>query len=239
MDPEIQRLVEKYSLKLIEDNAQAQGCHYGDKHTGSLGNGAGHSFYPGKNLGALGDAGAVTTDDDELADVVRTIANYGSKVKYQNLYKGLNSRLDEIQAGILRVKLSRLDADNMRRNIVAQYYLDNIKNPDVILPSGHRTDNGRTVTHEISHTKIDNIWHVFVIRNTKRDYLQKFLLKNSIQTVIHYPIPPHKQIAYKEWSQMRFPITENIHNQVLSLPMSPLMTEVEIKRVVEVVNSYS
>jgi len=239
MHPEIQRLVKKFNLKLIEDNAQAQGCHFGKKHTGSFGNGAGHSFYPGKNLGALGDAGAVTTDDDELADIVRTIANYGSKVKYQNLYKGLNSRLDEIQAGILRVKLSRLDVDNMRRNRVAQYYLDNIKNPNIILPLKHKPEDGNIGSYEINPSNIDNVWHVFVIRNSKRDSLQKFLFENNIQTVIHYPIPPHKQVAYKEWSRMSFPVTESIHNQVLSLPMSPLLTDEEINRVVEVINSFS
>jgi dTDP-4-amino-4,6-dideoxygalactose transaminase len=239
MDPEIQRLVKKYNLKLIEDNAQAQGCHFGNRHTGSIGNGAGHSFYPGKNLGALGDAGAVTTDDDELAEIVRTIANYGSKVKYQNLYKGLNSRLDEIQAGILRVKLSRLNEDNMRRNKVAQYYLDNIKNPDIILPLKHKAQDSKTGSYEINASNIENVWHVFVIRNSKRDSLQKFLSENNIQTVIHYPIPPHKQIAYKEWNQKSFPITESIHNQVLSLPMSPLMEEEDIKRVVEVINNFS
>jgi dTDP-4-amino-4,6-dideoxygalactose transaminase len=238
MHPEIQRLVKKYNLKLVEDNAQAQGCHFGDKRTGSLGNGAGHSFYPGKNLGALGDAGAVTTDDDELADIVRTIANYGSRVKYQNLYKGLNSRLDEIQAGILRVKLPRLDADNMRRNIIAQYYLDNIKNPDIILPYRHKPDIVKAGSHENNISAIDNVWHVFVIRNTKRDMLQKFLFEKNIQTVIHYPIPPHKQIAYKEWSSMSLPITENIHNQVLSLPLSQLMSDNEVEQVVEVINNF-
>ncbi len=235
MHPEIQRLVTKYNLKLIEDNAQAQGCYFGDKRTGSLGDAAGHSFYPGKNLGALGDAGAVTTDDDVLADVIRTIANYGSRVKYQNLYKGLNSRLDEIQAAILRVKLRRLDADNRKRNNLALYYLEHISHPEIILPlpkRGFKDDGANKPFHP------DHIWHVFVIRCKHRDDLQKFLNKNEIQTLIHYPVPPHQQPAYIEWSQMSLPLTERIHNEVLSLPMSPLMSEAELKTVVGVINSY-
>jgi dTDP-4-amino-4,6-dideoxygalactose transaminase len=231
MHPEIKRLTKKYNLKLIEDNAQAQGCYFGDKRTGSLGDSAGNSFYPGKNLGALGDAGAVTTDDDELADVVRTIANYGSKVKYQNLYKGLNSRLDEIQAAILRVKLPRLDYDNQRRREIAQYYLDHILNPEIILPG---TLNAKRATLNLSHA-----WHLFIIRITNRDKLQKYLTDNGIQTMIHYPIPPHKQNAYREWAQINLPITEKIHNQVLSLPISPVMNEEDAKKAVKVLNAYS
>jgi len=257
MHPEIERLTEKYNLKLIEDNAQAQGCHYREKRTGSLGNAAGHSFYPGKNLGALGDAGAVTTDDDELADVVRTIANYGSKVKYQNLYKGLNSRLDEIQAALLRVKLQRLDADNQHRQEIAQYYLENIKHPDIILPNGISSElrahesSAALAKEESSESKsispapcalrpapLSHVWHLFVIRTTHRDKFQQYLHDNGIQTLIHYPIPPHKQLAYKEWRRMSFTISENIHNQVLSLPMSPLMSEKEVKLVVEVINNF-
>ncbi len=235
MHHEIQRLVTKYDLKLIEDNAQAQGCYFEDKRTGSLGDAAGHSFYPGKNLGALGDAGAVTTDDDVLADVIRAIANYGSRVKYQNLYKGLNSRLDEIQAAILRVKLRRLDADNRKRNNLALYYLENISHPEIILPlpkRGIKDDDATKPFHP------DHIWHVFVIRCRHRDDLQKFLNKNNIQTLIHYPVPPHQQPAYIEWGQMSLPLTEKIHNEVLSLPMSPLMSEAELKTVVGVINSY-
>ena len=220
MNPEIQSLVRKYKLKLIEDNAQAQGCFYGEKRTGSLSDAAGHSFYPGKNLGALGDAGAVTTDDDELADVVRTLANYGSKVKYQNLYKGLNSRLDEIQAAILRVKLPRLDADNQRRREIAHYYISNITNQKIILPSA---SNHATVATNTGH-----VWHLFVIRTTFRDKLQQYLHEHGIQTLIHYPIPPHKQYAYKEWYDQHLPITEQIHQEVLSLPISPVMKDQEI-----------
>jgi dTDP-4-amino-4,6-dideoxygalactose transaminase len=231
MHPEIQRLVKKFNLKLIEDNAQAHGCLFGDRRTGSLGDAAGHSFYPGKNLGALGDAGAVTTNDDELADVVRTIANYGSKVKYQNLFKGLNSRLDEIQAAILRIKLPRLDADNQRRREIAQYYISNITNQSIILPA--------TCNLQRSSSNLGHIWHLFVIRCKHRNDLQKFLFENDIQTIIHYPIPPHKQLAYKEWGQMSFPLTENIHNEVLSLPMSPLVTEKEVELIVKKINSFS
>jgi dTDP-4-amino-4,6-dideoxygalactose transaminase len=246
MHPEIKRLTKKYNLKLIEDNAQAQGCYFGDKRTGSLGDAAGNSFYPGKNLGALGDAGAVTTDDDEMADVVRTIANYGSKVKYQNLYKGLNSRLDEIQAAILRVKLPRLDYDNQRRREVAQYYIENIKNPEIILPSQNSSELRDQSSEENSpeplaqcSAPLSHIWHLFIIRITNRDKLQKYLTDNGIQTMIHYPIPPHKQNAYREWAQINLPITEKIHNQVLSLPISPVMDEEDAKKAVKVLNSYS
>jgi dTDP-4-amino-4,6-dideoxygalactose transaminase len=231
MHSEIQRIVEKYNLKLIEDNAQAQGCYFGSKRTGSLGDASGHSFYPGKNLGALGDAGAVTTNDDMLADVVRSVSNYGSKLKYQNLYKGLNSRLDEIQAAILRVKLPRLDADNQRRREIAQYYINNIKNPDILLPV--------TVNQQPVLSYLEHVWHLFVIRSEHRNDLQNFLTENDIQTNIHYPIPPHKQLAYQELNQMSFPLTEEIHNQVLSLPISPLMSEIEVRRVVEVINNFN
>lgn len=241
MHPEIKRLVAKFELKLIEDNAQAQGCYYGEKRTGALGDAAGHSFSPGKNLGALGDAGAVTTDDDELADVIRTIANYGSKVKYQNLYKGLNSRLDEIQAAILRVKLPRLDADNQSRREIAQYYLDHISNPEIVLPVMRNANRGEAKLAEGKRETRNpsHVWHLFIIRTTNRDKLQKYLTENDIQTMIHYPIPPHKQNAYREWAQINLPITEEIHNQVLSLPISPIMNEEDAKKVVKVLNSYS
>jgi dTDP-4-amino-4,6-dideoxygalactose transaminase len=226
MHSEILRLVNKYNLKLIEDSAQSQGCYFENKRTGSLGDASGHSFYPGKNLGALGDAGAVTTNDDNLADIIRTIANYGSKVKYHNIYQGLNSRLDEIQAAILTVKLERLEEDNKRRRQIAHYYVDNIKNSCIVLPDISSLPDK------------EHVWHVFVVRCKQRDELQKFLSENDIQTIIHYPIPPHKQLAYKEWNQMNFPITENIHNEVLSIPISPVMSENEYKRVTEVINSF-
>lgn len=225
MHSEIQRIVGKYNLKLIEDNAQAVGALYNDKRTGSLGSAAGHSFYPGKNLGCLGDGGAVTTDDDELASIIRVIANYGSAQKYVNNYKGLNSRLDEIQAAVLRTKLPRLDADNQRRRQIAQFYIENIKNEAVILPQ--------------KNSNTDNVWHLFVIRSTKRDNLRKYLDGQGIQTLIHYPIPPHKQKAFKNWNNLSLPITEMIHNQVISLPISPIMTSDEIEFIIKTVNKYS
>jgi dTDP-4-amino-4,6-dideoxygalactose transaminase len=246
MHPEIKRLTKKYNLKLIEDNAQAQGCYFGDKRTGSLGDAAGNSFYPGKNLGGLGDAGAVTTDDDELADVIRTIANYGSKVKYQNLYKGLNSRLDEIQAAILRVKLPRLDYDNQRRHMIAQYYLDHITNPGIILPQTRNVKGemlnmaqpNQVLSSLPLALRLDHVWHLFVIRHKRRDDLQKYLTENDVQTLIHYPTPPHRQAAYKELNTLNFPITEQIHREVLSLPISPLLTDLEIEEVVGSINDF-
>jgi dTDP-4-amino-4,6-dideoxygalactose transaminase len=232
MHPEIQRLVDKYNLKLIEDNAQAQGCHYGDKRTGSLGHAAGHSFYPGKNLGALGDAGAVTTDNDELADTIRALGNYGSRKKYINDYQGLNSRLDEIQAAVLQVKLSRLDKDNQRRREIAQYYCENIKNPEIVLP------NNNNFSLFTFHFSLSHVWHLFVIRTPERDRLQKFLLENGVETLIHYPIPPHKQGAYRGWNSLSLPITEKIHNEVLSLPLSPVMKNEDVRIVSELINAY-
>jgi dTDP-4-amino-4,6-dideoxygalactose transaminase len=229
MHPEIQNLVKKHNLKLIEDNAQAQGCLYQNKRTGSFGDAAGNSFYPGKNLGALGDAGAITTNSDELAEVVRSIANYGSKIKYENQFKGLNSRLDEIQAAILRVKLARLDEDNQKRREVAAYYINNIKNQKIILPA---TLDAQSVSSNQEH-----VWHVFLIRTEQRDTLQRYLLESGIQTMIHYPIPPHKQKAYKEWENLSLPITEKIHSEVLSLPMSPLMNSEELTHIVKTLNS--
>lgn len=223
MHPEIQRLIDQYDLKLIEDNAQALGAFYENKRTGSLGNAAGNSFYPGKNLGCLGDGGAVTTDDDELANVIRSLANYGSKIKYQNLYAGLNSRLDEIQAAILRTKLKEMDINNERRIEIAMYYHEHINNPTIILPHIQPCSyNG----------------HLFVIRHPDRDRLQKYLGQNGIQTMIHYPIPPHKQMAYKQWNHLNFPITEQIHRQVLSLPISPVMNDIEVEMVVQILNAY-
>ena len=231
MHPEIQRIVEKYNLILIEDNAQAHGAYYGDKRTGSLGHAAGHSFYPGKNLGALGDGGAVTTNNDELGSVIRAIANYGSSKKYINDYKGYNSRLDEIQAAVLRIKLKRLDVENKRRRGIAQYYLDNIMHSNILLP------NSRNIEYRIGDT-LEHVWHQFIIRCKNRDKLQKYLLGNGIHTLIHYPIPPHKQKAYKEWNNLYFPITEKIHNEVLSLPISPVMQKKEMIEVVNILNKY-
>lgn len=224
MHPEIEQLILKYNLKLIEDNAQAQGCYYGEKRTGSIGHAAGHSFYPGKNLGALGDAGAITTNDEQLADIVRTLGNYGSREKYVNDYQGLNSRLDEMQAAMLSVKLKYLDAENEKRRKIADYYQKNIKHPHITIPK--------------SEIPGSHVWHLFVIRHPQRDVLQKYLADNEIQTVIHYPIPPHKQKAYKEWNNLSFPITERIHNEVISLPISPVMNEEEVSIVVGTLNNY-
>jgi len=229
----IGELCKKYKLKLIEDNAQAVGCIYSAvsgkqqaarRKTGSLGDAAGHSFYPGKNLGALGDGGAVTTNDDELAKVIRALANYGSSQKYVFKYTGRNSRLDEIQATILDVKLKYLDADTKKRKQVADYYLENIKQPDIILPKRTNRDA--------------HVFHLFPIRTKRRDELQRYLTENGIQTLIHYPIPPHKQECYKNLNHLSLPITEQIHFEELSLPMSPVMSEDEVKNVVNVINNW-
>ncbi len=220
----IWKIAKKYKLKIIEDCAQAHGAIYNNKRTGNLGDAGGFSFYPGKNLGCFGDGGCVTTNDDALAKKIRAIANYGSDYKYHNIYKGINSRLDEIQAGILDVKLKYLDKDNEKRRKIAQYYRENIKNSKIVLPKTYK---------EKSH-----VWHVFVIRCKQRDKLNEYLNKNNIQIVIHYPIAPHKQIAYKEYNNLSFPITEMIHNEVISLPISPTMTKKEIKKIVEAVNNF-
>lgn len=200
------------------------------RRTGSLGDAAGNSFYPGKNLGALGDAGAVTTDNDELAGVIRALANYGSSRKYVNDYRGLNSRLDEIQAAALRVKLPRLDQDNQHRRRVAEYYHRHIVNPGIILPW---PDRGAGIAADRSH-----VWHLFVVRHAERDRLQRYLAENDIQTLIHYPIPPHRQQAYREWAGLSFPLTEQIHREVLSLPVSQVMVEEEYAKVAEIINNF-
>lgn len=220
----IGELCKKYNLKLVEDNAQAHGCKFRGRRTGSLGDAAGHSFYPGKNLGALGDAGAVTTNDEELAKTVRAIANYGSTKKYVFKYIGRNSRLDEIQAAILDTKLKYLDSDNARRKEVAQMYINGIKNPAIIIPQ---------VTDKEAH-----VFHIFPIRTKRRDELQKYLADNEVQTIIHYPIPPHKQECYKDWNNKSFPITEQIHAEELSLPISPVITDEEVTEVIQLLNNW-
>ena len=219
----IGELCKKYNLKLVEDNAQAHGCKFNGRHTGSLGDAAGHSFYPGKNLGALGDAGAVTTNDADLATAVRSLANYGSSRKYVFKYKGRNSRLDEIQAAVLDTKLKYLDEDNLRRREVAKYYIENIKNPEIILPKVKDWDS--------------HVFHIFSVRCKHRDELQKYLTENGVQTVIHYPIPPHKQECYKEWNNLSFPITEKIHAEELSLPIGPAISIDDIKVVTQLLNN--
>ncbi len=234
---EIEEIAKRYNLKIIEDNAQSAGASVivkGEndfilKRSGSLGDAAGHSFYPGKNLGALGDGGAVTTNNDELATIVRALANYGSVKKYKNEYQGLNSRLDEIQAAVLRVKLSRLDFDNQHRREIACQYMQRIINPEIILPV-------KLASEAFSQS---HIWHLFVIRHTDRSRLQNYLVDNGIQVLIHYPIPPHKQKAYSEWVDLSFPITEQLHREVLSLPMSPLLSKDEIEEVSEFVNAFN
>lgn len=220
----IGKLCAKYNLKLLEDNAQAHGCLYNGRRTGSLGDAAAHSFYPGKNLGALGDAGAVTTNDKDLAETIRALANYGSSKKYVFKYIGRNSRLDEIQAAVLDIKLKHLDEDNALRKKVAKYYIEKIKHPDIILPKVENWDR--------------HVFHIFPIRCNRREELQNYLSANGIQTIIHYPIPPHKQECYKEWNNLSFPITEQIHNEELSLPMSPVMTIREIEEVVSRINEF-
>ncbi|MDO7171373.1 DegT/DnrJ/EryC1/StrS family aminotransferase [Mariniflexile sp. AS56] len=217
-------ICKKYNLKLIEDSAQSHGAIYNGKVMGSIGDATGHSFYPGKNLGALGDAGAVTTNDEALFQVIKALGNYGSIKKYENKYKGLNSRLDEIQAAFLNVKLKYINADIKNRRMVANYYLNNIKNPLITLP---------TVLIQDGH-----VWHLFVIRLKNREALQNYLLENGVQTLIHYPIPPHKQMAYTELSDLNLPITEKIHQEVLSLPISAVLTQDELVRIVELVNAY-
>ncbi len=218
------QLAKKYDLKIIEDSAQAHGAIYKGRKTGNLGDASGFSFYPGKNLGCMGDGGAVTTSDEELAQKIRALGNYGSHKKYCNLYKGVNSRLDEIQAAVLDVKLPHLDKDNQRRREISKYYRENIKNPAIILPK---------VYDEMAH-----VWHVFAVRTQNRDKLQQYLKDNDIQTLIHYPTPPHKQQAYKEWNNLSYPITEEIHRTILSLPISPVMEDDEVMKVVKTVNSY-
>src|SRR5690554_6503706 len=202
----IGRLCKQYNLKLIEDNAQAHGCKFNGKTTGSLGNASGHSFYPGKNLGALGDGGAITTDDKELADRVRALANYGSTVKYIFEYQGYNSRLDEIQAAILRVKLKQLNKDNELRKEVAKFYINNLTHPLIILPFVDNWDA--------------HVFHLFVIRSPHRDVLLTHLIENGVQALIHYPFPPHKQKAYNYMNHQVYPVTEKIHSEVISLPIS-------------------
>lgn len=221
----LKALSEKYNLKIIEDNAQAIGAYYNGKRTGNLGDAAGFSFYPGKNLGALGDAGGITTNDDDLAKTIRALANYGSNQKYVNIYQGLNSRLDEIQAAVLDVKLKYIDSENDIRREIAKRYISEIKNPKIILPENPSDES-------------EHVWHIFIIRTTEREKLQQYLTENGVQTLIHYPIPPHKQQAYKEWNNHTYPISEQIHNEVLSLPISPVMNENEIIKIIEILNEF-
>lgn len=221
--PFIGDICKRHNLLLLEDNAQAHGCHFGNKRTGSLGNAAAHSFYPGKNLGALGDAGAVTTNNEQLAQTIRSLANYGSTRKYEFTIKGKNSRMDEIHAAVLNVKLPYLDKENQRRKQIAKAYLECINNPQTTLIK----DNDR-----------DNVYHIFPILCPSRNRLQQYLKDNGIETMIHYPIPPHQQEAYKEWNEQHYPITEFIHHQEFSLPCNPTMTDEEVYQIIDSINMY-
>lgn len=218
-------LAERYNLKLVEDNAQAIGAELKGIKSGNLGDAAGFSFYPGKNLGALGDAGAVTTNNENLAKSIRAIANYGSNQKYVNIYKGLNSRLDELQAAVLNVKLKYIDNENKTRRKIAKRFISEINNPKIILPENPLDEN-------------EHVWHVFVIRSEERDAIQKYLTINGIQTIIHYPIPPHQQEAYSELNHLSFPITEKMHKEVLSIPISSVVTEFEVDEIIKVLNAF-
>lgn len=214
----------KHNLKLVEDGAQSHGASFGNKISGGIGDAGAHSFYPGKNFGALGDGGAVTTSDSELAECIKALRNYGSHVKYQNKFQGYNSRLDEIQAAFLNVKLKYQKREIEKRRKVAKKYLVGIKNPLVILP---------TVLEEEGH-----VWHLFVIRTKKRKELQEYLQLNGCSSLIHYPIPPHKQECYKEYFILKLPITEMIHEEVLSLPMSPVMEGDDVDMIIELINNF-
>ena len=213
-------VAKKYNLKVIEDSAQAHGAMFNGRRTGNLGDASGFSFYPGKNLGCLGDGGAVTTNDDELAAKVRALRNYGSDIKYHFPYRGTNSRLDEIQAVWLGVKLPHLDDDNRRRAEIAARYCAEINNQLIELPEFPPT---HPLTHSPTQTIPPHVWHVFAVTCPKRDELQRHLTERGIQTVIHYPIPPHKQPCYDEWNGWSYPITERIHCEIISLPISPVL----------------
>lgn len=227
-------LCRQYGLKLIEDNAQAHGCTFEGRKTGSLGDAAGHSFYPGKNLGALGDAGAVTTSDDELAAVIRALGNYGSHQKYVHDYQGRNSRIDELQAAMLSVKLRHLDADNLRRKEIAALYEREISSYLVKLRL-----SGSENTARDSIEPRDSVHHIFPVFCERRDELQAFLSANGIETQIHYPIPPHQQRCYKAWSHLSLPITERIHAQELSIPCHQAMTNEDVNRIINLLNAFS
>ena len=222
----INDIANRHDLYVIEDAAQAHGAKYKGKIAGSLGHAAGFSFYPGKNLGALGDAGAVVTNDDQIAEQVRLIRNYGSRVKYKNEIQGLNSRLDELQAAILRVKLKYLDEENKLRQKWASFYKNNINNENITLP-----DESNSMKH---------VWHLFIIRHSNRESLQNFLKEKGIGTLIHYPIPPHLSDAYNSFysQEGEFPLTEKLANEILSLPMGPHLNESDVKYICDIINSF-
>ncbi|WP_339488046.1 DegT/DnrJ/EryC1/StrS family aminotransferase [Pseudomonas sp. EL_65y_Pfl2_R95] len=227
--PAIMKIAEQHNLLVLEDSAQAHGASFDGRKAGSWGDASGFSFYPGKNLGALGDAGAITTNDDQLAETLRALRNYGSHEKYKNLHQGVNSRLDEIQAAMLNVKLKHLDEQTAQRRQIAQIYQEGINHSAITLPLGPEVSALTLQSHA---------WHLFVVRCEQRDALQKHLAAMGVQTLIHYPIPPHQQQAYSQWNDLCFPLTECIHHQVLSLPISPIMIAVDAKRVVDACNSF-
>src|SRR5690606_26406447 len=222
--PALLDIAERYGLLILEDSAQAHGASLGGRRAGSWGDASGFSFYPGKNLGALGDAGAVTTNDPELAEMLRALRNYGSHEKYKNLYKGVNSRLDEMQAAMLRVKLKYLDSQTEHRRQIARIYLEGINNPAITLPQWGASER--------------HVWHLFVVRTVQREALQAHLHEVGVQTLIHYPIPPHHQQAYSEWGGRSLPVTERIHQEVFSLPIGPTLTKDDAERVVKACNTF-
>ncbi len=216
----IGEICRRHGLKLIEDNAQAHGCRFGDMRTGALGDAAGHSFYPTKNLGALGDAGAITTNDAELAEIVGALGNYGSHQKYVFDYQGCNSRMDELQAAILDVKLKYLDEANAKRKEIASLYINKVHHPKIVIPQSDR----------------DSVWHIFPILCEQRDMLQDYLKANGVETQIHYPIPPHQQRCYAECKGLSLPVTEQIHQQEISLPCHQVLTTEEVDTVINLLN---
>ena len=227
--PAIISMAEKYNLLVLEDSAQAHGASITGKKVGSWGHASGFSFYPGKNLGALGDAGAITTNDAELAQMLKALRNYGSHEKYKNLVQGVNSRLDEIQAAMLDVKLKYLDQEIQHRRYIANLYLKGIKNQLVQLP----------LTNTNAEVYEQHVWHLFVVRTQHREALQKYLADHGVQTLIHYPTPPHQQQAYQEWNNLSYPLTEAMHKEVLSLPIGPTLTEQDVEKIIAVVNDWS
>lgn len=226
--PKIMKIAEAHNLLVLEDSAQSHGAQIEGKKAGNWGDASGFSFYPGKNLGALGDAGAVTTNDEELAKMIKALRNYGSHEKYKNLVPGVNSRLDEIQAAMLDIKLKYIDDEVKHRRLIADNYLSQIKNPLIQLPL-----NNIQATNYTQH-----VWHLFVIRSKNREALQQYLVENGVQTLIHYPIPPHKQQAYKEWKDLSYPISEKIHDEVMSLPIGPTLSLEDAKKVIQLCNSF-
>ncbi|MEC4727733.1 DegT/DnrJ/EryC1/StrS family aminotransferase [Shewanella sp. D64] len=223
--PELIKIAQEHGLLVLEDCAQSHGAEIEGKKAGNWGDAGAFSFYPGKNLGALGDAGAVTTNDKLLAETIRALGNYGSQKKYENIYQGVNSRLDEIQAAMLSVKLAHMPTEIIQRRLITRRYLNEISNPAITLPNVNDVDS--------------HVWHLFVVQCTNRDSLQKHLQEQGVQSLIHYPTAPHKQQAYKEWNDLKLPITENIHQQVLSLPVDPTMKDEEVTSVISAINSYT